>query len=68
MPERLGYDPPFAAAQLAAYRDMLASFTPAPPAAPGEPDWDQPPPPGHLARCPTHDLFQGELGCRLCDP
>jgi hypothetical protein len=64
--DRLAYDPPFAAAQLAAYRDMLAAFAPAPPAAPGQPDWDQPPPAGHLTRCPAHDLYRGELGCRLC--
>jgi aminoglycoside 3-N-acetyltransferase len=26
------------------------------------------PPAGHLARCPSHDQYQGELGCRLYDP
>lgn len=62
--DRLSYDPPFAAAQLAGYRDMLAAFTPVPSAA--VPGWGQAPPPGHLARCPSHDLYQGELGCRLC--
>jgi hypothetical protein len=66
--DRLAYDPPFVAAQLAAYRDMLARFTPIPSAAPGQPDWGQAPLAGHLACCPSHDLYQGELGCRLCDP
>lgn len=31
-------------------------------------DWRTAPQPELLARCPAHDLFQGELGCRLCDP
>jgi hypothetical protein len=66
--DRLRYDPPSAAAQLAAYRSMLASYTPVPSAMPGRPDWGQAPAAAELARCPSHDLCQGELGCRLCDP
>ncbi|GAA4315866.1 hypothetical protein ACFQY7_08070 [Actinomadura luteofluorescens] len=23
---------------------------------------------GHLERCPEHGIYQGMLGCRLCDP
>jgi hypothetical protein len=68
--DRLRYDPPFAAASLAAYRAMIAPFTPAPATAPSPDwgDWRTAPQPELLARCPAHDLFQGELGCRLCDP
>jgi hypothetical protein len=66
--DRLRYDPSLAAAQLAAYRDMLASFTPVPSTAPDRPDWDRAPPADRLARCPSHGLYRGELGCRLCDP
>jgi hypothetical protein len=64
--ERLRYDPPLAAASLATYRAMIAQFTPVP--SPGPEDWRIAPPPELLARCPAHDLYQGELGCRLCDP
>ena len=68
--DRLRYDPPFATASLATYRAMLAQFTPVPATAPspGWGDWRVAPRPELLARCPAHDLFQGELGCRLCDP
>jgi hypothetical protein len=68
--DRLRYDPPYAAAGLAAYRAMIAQFTPVPAAAssPSWGDWSTAPRPELLARCPAHDLFQGELGCRLCDP
>lgn len=66
--ERLRYDPPFAAASLATYRAMVAPFTPVPAPSPGWGDWRTAPPPELLARCPAHDLYQGELGCRLCDP
>jgi hypothetical protein len=65
--DQLRYDPPFAAASLATYRAMIVQFTPAPSLSRG--DWSTPPPPPELlARCPAHGLFQGELGCRLCDP
>jgi hypothetical protein len=68
--DRLRYDPPFATASLAAYRSMVAQFTPVPATTPppGWGDWRAAPRPELLARCPAHDLFQGELGCRLCDP
>lgn len=68
--DRLRYDPPYATASLAAYRAMVAQFTPVPVAAPDPSwgDWTTEPPQEQLARCPAHDLFQGELGCRLCDP
>jgi hypothetical protein len=64
--DRLQYDPPLIAAQLAEYRDMLAGFSPVPAAGQGQPDWDEEPPAAHLARCPSHQLYQGELGCRRC--
>lgn len=68
--DQLGYDPPYAAASLAAYRAMVAPFTPVPATAPspGWGDWRTAPRPELLARCPDHGLFQGELGCRRCDP
>jgi hypothetical protein len=68
--DRLRYDPPFATASLAAYRAMVARFTPVPATAlsPDWGDWRAAPRPKLLARCPAHELFQGELGCRLCDP
>ena len=55
---------------LATYRAMVARFTPVPATAPSPNwgDWRVAPRPELLARCPAHDLFQGELGCRLCDP
>ncbi|WP_158079066.1 hypothetical protein [Actinomadura sp. CNU-125] len=31
-------------------------------------DWRVPPPPEHLDPCPEHAVYQGTLGCRLCDP
>jgi hypothetical protein len=66
--ERLRYDPPFAAASLATYRAMVAQFTPVPAPFPDWGDWRIAPRPELLARCPAHDLYQGELGCRRCDP
>ncbi|MBE1534838.1 hypothetical protein [Actinomadura algeriensis] len=68
--ERLTYDPPFAAASLRRYHAMVDRW-PAPIAvrtpAPRE-DWRVPPPRDHLDRCPEHAVYQGMLGCRLCDP
>jgi hypothetical protein len=64
--DRLRYDPPLVAASLATYRAMVAQFTPVP--SPRPEDWRTAPRPELLARCPAHDLFQGELGCRQCDP
>jgi hypothetical protein len=68
--DQLRYDPPYAAVSLAAYRAMIAPFTPVPATAPSPSwgDWRTAPRPELLARCPVHGLFQGELGCRLCDP
>ena len=68
--DRLRYDPPHVAASLVTYRAMIAPFTPVPATAPSPDwgDWRTAPRPELLARCPAHDLFQGELGCRLCDP
>ena len=65
--EQLPYDPPRVSAHLAAYRSMLAGFTPAPVGAPSWGDWRKAPPAEQLRRCPSHDLYEGELGCRLCD-
>jgi hypothetical protein len=64
----LRYDPPGAAASLTAYRAMVAQFTPVPVTSPSWGDWRTAPPQELLLRCPAHGLFQGELGCRLCDP
>ncbi|WP_329089870.1 hypothetical protein OG979_36355 [Actinomadura citrea] len=66
----LTYEPPFALDYLRRYRAMVDGW-PAPvavgtPAA--RPDWSVPPPPGFLERCPEHGIYQGMLGCRLCDP
>jgi hypothetical protein len=66
--DQLRYDPPFAAASLATYRAMVAQFTPVPAPFPDRGDWRIAPRPELLARCPAHDLYQGELGCRRCDP
>jgi hypothetical protein len=68
--DRLRYDPPYATADLAAYRAMVAQFRPVPVTTPSPDwgDWRTAPRPEQLARCPAHDVFQGELGCRLCDP
>jgi hypothetical protein len=68
--ERLRYDPPHAAASLATYQAMVEQFTPVPATGPSLSwgDWRTEPRPELLARCSAHDLFQGELGCRLCDP
>lgn len=65
--QRLSYHPPGAASWLAVYRAMLAGFVPAPAAASGQPDWQAPAPADLLSRCSAHGIFQGELGCRLCD-
>jgi hypothetical protein len=66
--DRLPYDPPYAADWLAVHRAMLAGFVPLPAVAPARPDWQTAPREDLLARCGSHDLYQGELGCRLCDP
>jgi hypothetical protein len=66
--ERLQYDPPLAAASLAAYRALVSQFTPVPAPFPDWGDWRIAPRPELLTRCPAHDLYQGELGCRRCDP
>ncbi|MFF5258357.1 hypothetical protein ACFY4C_05385 [Actinomadura viridis] len=68
--ERLAYHPPYARDDLRRYRAMVEGL-PAPvpvrrSAARG--DWRVPPPPASLARCAVHDIYQGLLGCRLCDP
>ncbi|MBF9133357.1 hypothetical protein I0C86_31010 [Plantactinospora sp. S1510] len=65
---RLRYDPPAIAGQLARYREMVVAFTPAPVDAPRWGDWRTAPAPALLTRCPEHDLYEGEAGCRLCDP
>lgn len=65
--DRLNYEPPYAARYLAGYRAMLAGFTPVPATAPGLPDWRTAPQRELLALCGVHGLYQGELGCRLCD-
>ena len=62
--QQLGYDPPYAAGWLEVYRAMLAGFVPVPASAP---DWRTAPREELLARCGSHDLYRGELGCRLCD-
>jgi hypothetical protein len=64
----LRYDPPYAVTWLAAYRAMVAGFVPAPKTEPGRADWRTAPRAEWLARCRSHNLYQGELGCRLCDP
>jgi hypothetical protein len=68
--DRLSYQPPFAADSLAAYRAMVAQFRPVPvsTASPDWGDWTTAPRPELLVRCLVHGLFQGDLGCRLCDP
>jgi hypothetical protein len=68
--DRLRYDPPYATADLAAYRAMVAQFKPVPVTtrSPDWGDWSTAPGPELLARCPAHDVVRGELGCRLCDP
>jgi hypothetical protein len=66
--DRLRYDPPYVAGDLAAYRGMLAGFVPVPVEQPSWGDWHQAPRPELLTRCPSHDLYEGEFGCRLCDP
>jgi hypothetical protein len=65
--DKLRYNPPYIAASLAHYRAMLAGFTPVPGAGSRWGDWQTPPLPQLLGRCHAHDLYQGELGCRLCD-
>jgi hypothetical protein len=65
--DRLRYDPPYVAGYLGAYREMLIGFTPVPVEGPGWGDWRKAPPPEQLTLCPTHFLYQGEFGCRLCD-
>jgi hypothetical protein len=64
--DRLRYDPPFASAYMAEYHGMLDGYRPRPVEAPEWGDWRTPPTPELLARCPKHDLYEGEYGCRLC--
>lgn len=66
--DRLTYDPPYAQGYLETYRAMVQSFTPAPTDSPRFGDWRAAPHPDLVQRCPTHDIFQGVAGCRLCDP
>lgn len=68
--DQLCYQPPYAAASLAAYRVMVAQFSPVPATVPSPAwgDWRTAPRQELLDRCPAHGVFQGELGCRLCDP
>jgi hypothetical protein len=66
--DQLLYAPPYAATWLAAYRTMVEGFVPVPAMAPGRADWLTAPRAEWLARCRFHGLYQGELGCRLCDP
>lgn len=65
---RLRYDPPYITGHLARYREMVAAFTPVPVDAPKWGDWLSAPAPTRLIRCPEHDVYEGESGCRLCDP
>lgn len=65
--DRLRYDPPYAVGWLAVYHDMLAGFVPVPATAPDHPNWLSAPQAELLARCEFHNLYRGELGCRLCD-
>jgi hypothetical protein len=66
--DRLAYDPPYATRYLTTFREMIAGYTPVPQAAPAWGDWSVPPAPAMVVRCEIHDVFVGELGCRLCDP
>ena len=68
--DQLSYDPPYIIADLITYRAIVAQFRPVPVPAPAPDwgDWDEAPLPEMLVRCSAHGLFQGELGCRLCDP
>lgn len=66
--DRLRYEPPYALGYLATYREMLAGYRPVPVDSPAWGDWREPPAPELLARCGTHDIYQGQFGCRLCDP
>ena len=63
--DRLSYEPPYAIGYLTGYRELAAGFTPAPA---GPSAWREPPDGALLARCPLHELYVGEYGCRLCDP
>ncbi|GAA2434001.1 hypothetical protein GCM10010191_55450 [Actinomadura vinacea] len=68
--DSLAYYPPYASDYLRRYRSMVAGL-PAPVPVPRHgirDDWREPPPPEHLALCPFHRVYQGQLGCRLCDP
>ncbi|RKR89494.1 hypothetical protein BDK92_3846 [Micromonospora pisi] len=65
---RLRYDPSHIAGQLARYREMVAAFPPVPVEVSQWGDWRSAPAPALLTRCPEHDLYEGEAGCRLCDP
>ncbi|GGQ43425.1 hypothetical protein BKA00_002319 [Actinomadura coerulea] len=65
----LAYQPPFAPDYLRRYRAMVDGWrAPIPVRTPAtRPDWTVPPPPEYLERCPKHALYNGMLGCRLCD-
>jgi hypothetical protein len=64
--DRLAYDPPRAVDDVVRYGELLTQFTPRPVAAEEE-DWLIPPSPELLVRCPRHDVYVGQFGCRLCD-
>ncbi|MQY06619.1 hypothetical protein [Actinomadura macrotermitis] len=67
--ERLDHPADRARAYLAAYRPMLAGFTPVPVfRSAWWGDWRIAPPAERLERCPRHEIYEGELGCRLCAP
>lgn len=66
--DRLSYDPPNAAATLERFREMVADFVPHVDDVPADlGEWELPPPPEFLERCPEHRIFVGEHGCRLCE-
>ncbi|WP_067810818.1 hypothetical protein [Actinomadura kijaniata] len=65
--DRLDYEPARAPSHLRDLRAMVEGLTPLPmERPPHRRDWTSPPPPGHLERCPEHDVFEGQFGCRLC--
>ncbi|MEE6257579.1 hypothetical protein [Plantactinospora sonchi] len=64
----LRYEPPYASNYLAAYRRMVDGYRPVPAESSEAGDWREPPAPELLERCDTHHIYQGQFGCRLCDP
>ncbi|XVQ10067.1 hypothetical protein ACQP1W_47395 [Spirillospora sp. CA-255316] len=66
----LTYDPPYALDYLRRYRAMVDGLAaPVPVRRPWRlGDWRVPPPAEFLERCPAHGIYQGQLGCRCCDP